>query len=424
MTSLDYRPSIARDEDNVITRTETKRNDAYALLERLCGERGVSLSLTKSVPYSPHITIRLESWVRHPENLRVTDRRSAFLLFQPVPFHEHETTVNITLRTGANVGTTTELDVGATKKTVHENVYTFGETEAAALLDFLCGKREDLPNLAQCRYGNAGDFRRPVNQVLGLRGDKGPNLIPLALVAGLGGPFLVSPGQPPPLLFLLGIALPFAATAWLARRPMYSLSPSKPANEPRDLLRLDSWSVLLYKLGDTAERMRDDILRELNQAANAGMICEPETIWYWGLDTKEERDQLVVRFRRSICFVHVYTYGQDLYVSWDAHLNRGTWVEKEVSKGVDEKTGVLCKACTIVSGTQTLSEYDLSDCDCLIEWVHGVVTRLCRRLLEERKIEQEIDFKIQREARRGVLSSHHTNRGFDRETTAEGGGAP
>jgi hypothetical protein len=132
-------------------------------------------------------------------------------------------------------------------------------------------------------------------------------------------------------------------------------------------------------------------------------VVETETIGYMGLYGKEEREQLVSRFRRGIAFVQVYAYGQDLFVGWDAHINVGAWVEKEVARG--PKHGQMLSLNTVVAGSQPYTEYDLFDTNCLIEWVHGAVIKVVKRTMEHHKIDQEIDFKIIRADRKVESSS-------------------
>src|SRR5262249_47396570 len=95
---------------------------------------------------------------------------------------------------------------------------------------------------------------------------------------------------------------------------------------------------------------------------------------------------------------------------WDAHLNSGQWVEKTVATGVDKATGKLTQVNTVESGSQQLNEYDLIDLNLISEWTHARIVQLVQKLMEERKIEQEVDFKIIRGDRAGA--------------TRAGGGAP
>ena len=136
-------------------------------------------------------------------------------------------------------------------------------------------------------------------------------------------------------------------------------------------------------------------------------------MWYWGLDGKEEREQWVLTTNRAIVFCQIYRYGEDLYVGWDGHLNRGQWVEQSVGSGIDRASGDPLTIMRVVPGTQPTSEYDLSDLSCLMEWTHAQLVKLLKQLLDEKKIDQEIDFKIQRAGRGAVVRGG--------EASAEGG---
>jgi hypothetical protein len=66
---------------------------------------------------------------------------------------------------------------------------------------------------------------------------------------------------------------------------------------------------------------------------------------------------------------------------------------------------------TIRAGWQNPTEYDVTDANCLIEWIHGAVTKVVKRAMEEAKIDQEIDFKIQRGERQGLAGAHRPGEG-------------
>jgi hypothetical protein len=128
-------------------------------------------------------------------------------------------------------------------------------------------------------------------------------------------------------------------------------------------------------------------------------------VWYWGLDGKEEREQLVLVAGRGIVFCQIYEYGRDLYVGWDGHLNRGQWVEQTVASGIDKATGNPVGISRVVPGMQPTTEYDLADLSCLMEWTHAQVVKMLKQLIAEKRIDQEIDFSIQRAERQQVVAS-------------------
>jgi hypothetical protein len=186
------------------------------------------------------------------------------------------------------------------------------------------------------------------------------------------------------------------------RGRLYVISNGKPAQEPRKLVRMDSWQALVTGLGPEAQKVKNEVWAALSSNQVDGARLSNEKIWYRDIDGKVEREQLVVTFRRAISFIHIYADGKDLYVGWDAHVNGGTWVEQKVGTGRDPKTGAFCEMRTIVAGWHTPVEFDVFDGNTLIERVHASVTKVVRRAMADRKIDQEIDFKILREKREGI----------------------
>jgi hypothetical protein len=195
--------------------------------------------------------------------------------------------------------------------------------------------------------------------------------------------------------------LVLAAIAWWLMRSRSRLvwNGGRPAAEPRDVLRMDSWQTLLIDLGPERDAVHHAVSDELKASGDSNWIVTDERIWHWGVDGKEERQQTVVSFRSALAFLHFYEYGNDLYVAWDAHINRGVWTEKRMGRGTSATTGALCEVHTIASAQRAANEYDVSDGNCVIERVHAVITRVLKRKLAEHKLDQEIDFAIVRERR-------------------------
>ncbi len=71
----------------------------------------------------------------------------------------------------------------------------------------------------------------------------------------------------------------------------------------------------------------------------------------------------------------------------------------------------------VTPGTQLNTEYDVIDLNCLMEWTHAQLVRLLKDLMQEKKIEQEIDFTILRGQRQGLSPTSDGKRkaGFVRE---------
>jgi hypothetical protein len=165
-------------------------------------------------------------------------------------------------------------------------------------------------------------------------------------------------------------------------------------------------------LGPDAATLRERFLNVLQTPITEHFRFCSERIWYWGLEGKEEREQIVLTLGRGILFCQIHQYDKELYVGWDAHLNRGHWVEQTVAHGLDREANCLTHINTVVPGRQSVTEYDLYDLNCLIEWTHAKLTKIVKELMEERKIDQEVDFKILRGQRQKLTD----------DDQAEGGG--
>ena len=90
-------------------------------------------------------------------------------------------------------------------------------------------------------------------------------------------------------------------------------------------------------------------------------------------------------------------------MGWDAHINCGVWREKELRSGIEATTGKPCDVRTIESAWHPPSEYDVTDTNSLIEWVHAAVVRVVKRMMDEHQIDQEIDFDILRGDRQDMV---------------------
>lgn len=199
-------------------------------------------------------------------------------------------------------------------------------------------------------------------------------------------------------LFVLALV----ALLWwvlLLRRNHWVVSSGKPASEPRTLERWDEWQVLLPGIGRSAGVLRQELLGEITKASPPEARAVLEDEWNWGLDGKEVRARLVVTYRRALVFVHVNSYGDDLYVGWNAHVNRGQWSEVEVARGVLRGTSELVALRTVQHAVQPVTEFDLQDATSVGEFVHRHAAKLVRRLLKEHEIDVELDFKVVRERR-------------------------
>ena len=379
---VDVRPRVPRNSTNVISKAEEFRDRVYEYLVGAFHKEGVEAQVLKSPPFSPAVWVQCECWIPHPHSHELTIRTSAKITVHAKEFHRFEQELSIEVQTKG-------------RPRVFFSVVRFDSDDAQALVRCLLGHYPPRSLCFQrCRIVPF-QFWRPKNKLVRLRRD--PWFIVAWVLFGVGIATLSI------VVGVVLIPVAIGLLIWRYCQKNYVISSGKPLQEPRDLLRMDSWQVLLNGLAAKQENIKSELHAELAKAERAGFNVGDENIWYLGIDGKEERAQVVVMFRRGISFVHVYPYGNDLYVGWDAHLNCGTWVEKPtLLAGVDRKTDARCRWHVLEADWHVPNEYDITDTNCLIEWVHSAVIKIVKKALADHQIDQEIDFRILRSERDGI----------------------
>ena len=187
----------------------------------------------------------------------------------------------------------------------------------------------------------------------------------------------------------------------------YKITMGKPIDEPRTLRKLDSWQTVVVNMGTEKENISNEFKNKLLglNMKEKSLRIKKELISYWSINGKEEREQIVCIFNRSYVFLHLYIYGKDLYVGWDAHLNYTTWEEYKVSDGYTNGRVKNISLYSIKPVWREVNEYDLNDINFLLETVHTNIIKILKRVIKEKKIDQEIDFRIVRESRTDALKA-------------------
>lgn len=393
---LDAQPILERRADNVWMRAQQARDELYAILQKVCLREGVNALTLKSGPFVYPMWVKFECWVPKQGRL-VTERASVEIRVEPKPFHQYEWEYNLNIN-----------DRG--KKKSWAGLWRFNINDATQLIQYLL-RRATEPNFRALQLRQTPiEFWKPPNKIKTLQFDW-IKLLPVGL--GLFGFMLLY--WEFPILFILFLVAAAVAAVFLNQRQALVRSAGKPEGEPRTLLFVDSWQVVISGLGADAGSLRERFLNVLQTPLTEHFRYRSERIWYWGLDGKEEREQLVLSLGRGILFCRIHQYDQELYVGWDAHLNRGQWLEHTLARGIDKETGGLALINTVVPATQAVNEYDLSDLNCLLEWTHAKLTKLVKELMEERKIDQEVDFKILRGQRQKLTGDDQEEGGGERK---------
>jgi hypothetical protein len=381
-TATDARPLIPRNATNLWTQAEKIRDDLYRQFKEVCTVGGVQPLLLASGPYAFPCWVKFEAW-QPCEVDGSTERSSVFVTIDPRPYYTHPFEFEIV------------YEAQRKKRTVKRTM-PLSDGEVLDLVRFLLqgGAKPRFRRFREAPF----QLWRENNKLEGLRRDWLAILFALALAAGFGTIVLL------PFALIFWALAAYVYVRMRKRRATVRID-GKPDGEPRSLIRVDSWQTVLFNLGRDEAMVRERFSSAVHGGKGQQCRFGPERVWYWGIDGKEEREQLVLLGGRGLVFCQIYRYGEDLYVGWDGHLNRGQWIEQTVASGIDKESGDPVTITRVVPGTQPTSEYDLVDLSCLMEWTHAQMVKLLKQLIAEKKIDQEIDFKIHRAEREKVAAS-------------------
>jgi len=402
---IDARPILPRTAENVWSRAERERDRLYDILVHVSSAEGIEPLILKSAPFVFPIWVKIELWLPSQDKL-CTERAGATIVVEPKPHHKYEFEYGITYSTDG-------------KQKTLARIQSIDEEDILATIKFLRRER-GKPSFVEFRAPGSWAFWQPVNKIDRIRADY---LSTIGLLLLLGGGFLLyqslqlEEAAMSPMLFLV-LAFAGGLALWrAANRPLFVRCEGKPDGEPRVLIRVDSWQTVIFGIGDRESLFRSRFVAQLESPPTDRFRWHVERLWYWGLDGKEEREQIVLSFGRGFVYCQIYQYGKDLYIGWDGNINYGQWVEKQVGRGIDRKTRKRTSIMSISPGTQGVSEYDLIDLNCLMEWTHAQMIKLAKEFINELKIDQEIDFKILRGDRQG-LTGEKKDKVKDRLKTA------
>ena len=402
--AVDARPILIRDATSIWARATTECSRLYQRISSFCTECNVDTLVLKSNAEVHPTWVEWECWLR---SASLTERIKLTITVQPKPCHRYEI----------------EYVVGAVhrgKKPILRKFSRLDNDMLAALIRSLL-TNGSLPKFAGHRLrSHRYQFWLPKNRLVLLRPDVVDWFFRISLITGvLFGLLLAFQPGGAAWIVLFGTAALYGGWRFYRRgQRRLIFNDGKPVVEPRYLRLADYWHVVLPGLGIESDPVRARFLAMLDERPRHEIRHAVETVAQRGPDGKEEREQVVLSFRRGLVFCQFHAYGTELYLGWDAYLNTGQWVEQEVDRGVDRRTGRLVVINTVVPGQQRLSEYDLIDLNYLIEWTHARMTELVKILLEEYKIDQEIDFKIQRAERPGISEADNQDEGTRRRSNS------
>jgi hypothetical protein len=361
------------------------RDKIYETVESTCREVNIQLLINKSIDFTYPAWVSLEAWL--PIGVQgATHRLFCTFSIAPRPYSRFEFEVTISWERDG-------------KKKIYGPYSPLAATDVAQWVRYLLDKGPK-PNTTRLRIRKSSwQIWYPNNTVRGL----GWDMLGLAAAAGIIGGFLFLSVEP--LVGLGGLVVGAICwfICWRRRKRKIVVNPGRPVAEPRTLRLVDNWSTMANELGRDWRELRDRLFKRLGEGFKLNIQSRLENISYVTPDGKQEREQFVLSQGRGIVFCHVYPYGDDLYIGWDAHLNYGQWVESTLATGYDSTLQAPIAINTVTPGVARVTEYDLIDVNSLTEWVHSRVVQVVKQVMAEHKLDQEIDFKILRGERQSLL---------------------
>ena len=191
------------------------------------------------------------------------------MTIEPRPYHAHPFELDVELR-------------GEKKVRRLKRVAVASDNEIDGLVSYLISGGP-VPSFRRFRE-HAFQLWRTENKLQGLGKDVLATSVGALAVAGVA------------VIVLLPLALVFWGLAIylglrLARRKSIVRIDGKPDDEPRALIRVDSWQTVLFDLGAETAIVRERFRKMLEAGLDSQRRFRVERHWYWGLDGKEEREQ-------------------------------------------------------------------------------------------------------------------------------------
>ena len=425
---IDVRPVHRVSDDTIWGVAAGQRNACYDAIQRTLADRGIDALVTRSANGIYPAWVKVEAWMPQTSGGNaVADARlrtTLELSFEVRPYREYPVTTSAVARIGRRSIAVAERPNFTASDAVMWVLYTLGagrKPRAARISDFLANVF--LAIIPFARTGYANRILRPFHGLVPITLPRLFILVGLILI-GIGV-FQIDPdfGPPPTATAEIAagvLALVVAFALSRRRRTVVSVI-DRPTISPRYLIRLDSWHAVIPELGPLVNEARQRLTRKLEAFGASGITTETERYGFRSPNGYDERDRLVITKGQGVAHLHVYRFGTDVFVGWDSYINWAQWAEtRPVSARLS--AGRVTEYRGLEPGLYVPNEYDLIDLNSLIEIVHRCVTDVLKAMMEEYKIDQEVDFNIIRGDRDNALDRDRYDR--RQKQRAAGDGTP
>jgi hypothetical protein len=394
---IDARPVRPTSNTTPWDRAVAQRDQIAALVRETLAKEGLEAAvfISQNGDYPPWV--KLEAWLPGGPDPASRERAELEFIIDAKPYHEHDTV------------TTARLTRGKKKIAVKERP-RFDTSFVAEWVRYALG-----------HGGKPGNYRPWLDALLGfvtalIPFVRGPNSNRVlhsyrsrftgAMALGLLSAVLLllgfsmiggHRGYDPPiagmLVTLVGI-IGVVVTALMVRFRKRAVSVT-PQSElpPRNLGLVDSWHAVVGELGRDFTNVRQRLIRTITEDAEPGVTAQNETYTHRAPNGYEQRERLVLGKDQGIVHVHIYQFGNDIFVGWHAFLNWAQWGEtKPVAMKIREGQEIEFR--DLRPSIYIPNQFDLIDLSSLSEFVHRRIEREIKAMLKEKAIDQEIDFKV------------------------------
>ena len=220
-------------------------------------------------------------------------------------------------------------------------------------------------------------------------------------------------------LLAAGIVTIVSRKVVAGRRPRVRLIPtSAPQRLPFEFrgLAVNFWFTVLEEQAKHCETLTSAIRQTLSDRLLEARYYEKEIVQWGGFTLKEVRNQSILELRRAQVYVGIYSYGEDLYIRWDSHVNGLHWTLSKYpyshavgyvfpQSPFSWVTPLFRQVPDLFEYSPSVSritDFDWADLDALQELVHGIVTKHVKKFMKQRNIEKEIEFAIYEGSRQEV----------------------
>ncbi len=422
--AIDVRPVHRVSDETIWGKAAERRNACHDAIRQALAERRIEALVTRSANGIYPAWVKVEAWLPQAAGAAADPRlrTTLELSFAVKPYREYPVTTSAVARIGRRAVAVAERPNFTADDAVAWVLFTLGagrKPPAARISDVLANAVLAIVPFARTRYANR--ILRP------FRG-----LFPISLpwLFAIAGLLLLAIGivqidpdfgftQKETAELVVGtLALVMAFVIARQRRTVVSVI-DRPTIPPRYLLRLDSWHAVIPELGPVVDEVKQRFVGKLEAFAASGVTTETERYGFRSPNGYDERDRLVITKGQGVAHVHVYRFGADVFVGWDSYINWAQWAEtKPISARVSNNRKTEYRG--LEPGFYVPNEYDLIDLNSLIEIVHRCVSDVLKAMMEEHKIDQEVDFNIIRGDRDNALDRERYDRRRKQRADGEG----